>query len=248
MADLPTNLETLQDNADDIALVVDSISTAIEGRGGTLPENAGLRDFPGAITNIPDRFTPTEAQLAAMNSGITAEKVEKTDRIIMDDTETQDYYMQDSTPSNPSEGDYWITDEPIVSSDVSAMTGYVKAQTASAIATTDPLNEAIGKIEKKADDNTTGLNSKQNEVLGSWTAGSATTHSTPASTDTVLEALQKIDNNQRNDESNVSSVKSKTDRIIMDPNENTILYVQATQPTGNISEGSIWINTAVVNP
>lgn len=40
----------------------------------------------------------------------------------------------------------------------------------------------------------------------------------------------------------------KTDRIIMDDTEDTLLYVQATQPTGTISEGSIWINTAVVNP
>lgn len=47
----------------------------------------------------------------------------------------------------------------------------------------------------------------QNEVLGSWTAGTATTHSTPASTDTVLQALEKIDNNQRNDESNISSLQ-----------------------------------------
>lgn len=40
----------------------------------------------------------------------------------------------------------------------------------------------------------------------------------------------------------------KTDRIIMDDTENTLLFVQATQPTGTIPEGSIWINTAVVNP
>lgn len=46
--------------------------------------------------------------------------------------------------------------------------------------------------------------SKQNEVLGSWTAGQATSHSTPAGTDTVLQALQKIDNNQRLDETNIS--------------------------------------------
>ena len=47
--------------------------------------------------------------------------------------------------------------------------------------------------------------SKQNEVLGSWTAGSATSHSTPTGSDTVLQALQKIDNNQRLDETNISS-------------------------------------------
>jgi hypothetical protein len=40
-------------------------------------------------------------------------------------------------------------------------------------------------------------------VLGSWTAGTATSHVTPTGTDTVLQALQKIDNNQRNDETNI---------------------------------------------
>ena len=162
-----------------------------------------------------------------------------TDRIIMDGTETQDYYLQDSTPSNPSNGDYWFSDEPIVSSDVTAMTGYAKAQSASAIAVTDTLNEAVGKLEKKADDNTSALSSKQNEVLGSWTAGTATTHSTPASTDTVLEALQKIDNNQRNDEGNISSIKGKTDHIVTDSSSKTY-YLTPTTPV-NPQDGDIWI-------
>lgn len=39
----------------------------------------------------------------------------------------------------------------------------------------------------------------------------------------------------------------KIDRIIMDDTEDTLLFVQATQPTGTIPEGSIWINTAVSN-
>ena len=50
-------------------------------------------------------------------------------------------------------------------------------------------------------------NEYQTKVLGSWTAGSATSHSTPAGTDTVLEALEKIDNNQRLDENNISSIQ-----------------------------------------
>lgn len=43
----------------------------------------------------------------------------------------------------------------------------------------------------------------QTRTLGSWTAGTATSHVTPTGTDTVLQALQKIDNNQRNDETNI---------------------------------------------
>ena len=162
-----------------------------------------------------------------------------TDRIIMDGTETQDYYLQDSTPSNPSNGDYWFSDEPIVSSDVTAMTGYAKAQSASAIAATDTLNEAVGKLEKKADDNTSNLSSKQNQVLGSWTAGTETSHSTPVGTDTVLEALQKIDNNQRNDEGNISSIKGKTDHIVTDSSSKTY-YLTPTTPV-NPQDGDIWI-------
>lgn len=50
------------------------------------------------------------------------------------------------------------------------------------------------------------------------------------------------------DETNISGSKAITDRIIMDSTEDTLLYVQATQPTGTIPEGSIWINTAVVSP
>ena len=152
-----------------------------------------------------------------------------TDRIIMDGTETQDYYLQDSTPSNPSSGDYWFSDEPIVSSDVTAMTGYAKAQTAADVSTSDSLNVAVGKIEYKVD-------VKQNEVLGSWTAGTATSHSTPTGTDTVLQALQKIDNNQRLDESNISSIQ---DHIKFDSSSKTY-YLQQTQPASP-AEGDIWI-------
>lgn len=47
---------------------------------------------------------------------------------------------------------------------------------------------------------------KQDTVLGSWTPDTSATHQTPAGTDTVLEALQKIDRNQRADETNISSL------------------------------------------
>lgn len=45
----------------------------------------------------------------------------------------------------------------------------------------------------------------------------------------------------------ILNIKPKTDRIIMDDTEDTLLFVQATQPTGVIPENSIWINTAVSN-
>lgn len=41
----------------------------------------------------------------------------------------------------------------LASKDIGAMTGYAEASTGSAIATTDTLNQAIGKVEKRVDDN-----------------------------------------------------------------------------------------------
>ena len=46
-------------------------------------------------------------------------------------------------------------------------------------------------------------------------------------------------------QSNISSVKTKTDRILMNSTETTNVYIQATEPTGTIPEGSIWLDTAV---
>ena len=115
------------------------------------------------------------------------------------------------------------------SKDIGAMTNYAKAQSASAIATSDTLNQAVGKLEYKVD-------VKQNEVLGSWTAGTETSHSTPAGTDTVLQALQKIDNNQRLDESNISSFQS---HFTFSANSK-MYYLQPEQPS-NPSDGDIWI-------
>lgn len=56
--------------------------------------------------------------------------------------------------------------------------------------------------------------------------------------------VQQISTN----ETNISTVQTKTNRIIMDSTETTNVYIQATEPTGTIPEGSIWINTAVINP
>ena len=63
-------------------------------------------------------FTPTDAQLAAMNSGITSEDVEQIgtnesnisslyDHITFS-ANSKMYYLQPEQPSNPSDGDIWI--------------------------------------------------------------------------------------------------------------------------------------------
>ena len=51
----------------------------------------------------------------------------------------------------------------LASKDIGAMTGYVKAQTAGAIAASDTLNQAIGKVEKRVDDNETNILNIQDE-------------------------------------------------------------------------------------
>ena len=76
----------------------------------------------------------------------------------------------------------------------------------------------------------------QSEVLGSWTAGTETSHSTPTGTDTVLQALQKIDNNQRLDETNISSLQA---HLVFSANSK-MYYLQPEQPS-NPQDGDIWI-------
>jgi hypothetical protein len=55
------------------------------------------------------------------------------------------------------------------------------------------------------------------------------------------EDVEQISTNK----TNISNIQGKTNRIIMDSTESTNVYVQATQPTGTIPEGSIWFDTAV---
>lgn len=58
-----------------------------------------------------------------------------------------------------------------------AMTGYAKASSASAVATSDTVNTAIGKLEKKIDDKT----SNTGDITGSGTAGYLTKFDGPKS-------------------------------------------------------------------
>ena len=58
-------------------------------------------------------FTPTQAQLDAMNSGITEQRVQELEGI--DDTGDNyievngvKLYFGSTTPSNPSDGDWWL--------------------------------------------------------------------------------------------------------------------------------------------
>ena len=59
-------------------------------------------------------------------------------------------------------------------------------------------------------------------------------------TDTLNEAVGKVEYRVGQNESNISSIQDKTTRIVMDANESTILYFQSTQPS-NPQDGDVWI-------
>lgn len=106
---------------------------------------------------------------------------------------TDDVQNGDTVYVDSSEQMYMVIDDEHLSTE----TGY-KAYAAGT------ATRAIA--DKNGNDITTTY---QTQTLGSWTAGSATSHSTPAGTDTVLEALEKIDNNQRLDETNISNLQEQ---------------------------------------
>lgn len=76
----------------------------------------------------------------------------------------------------------------LTSLNIGAMTGYAKAQTGSAIATTDTLNQAIGKVEKRVDDNETNISNKigASDYASQNTGGTVRVWTTTDGTDTVL--------------------------------------------------------------
>ena len=119
-------------------------------------------------------------------------------------------------PSNPSEGDAYTVKYSGTSGTTPDGTEYVWG-----LDTDDNTYKWIGfspDTYSKAEVDSL-LSGKQNTIdsshklsadlssLPSWTAGTATSHSTPAANDTVLQVLQKIDNNQRLDESNISIIQ-----------------------------------------
>lgn len=98
-----------------------------------------------------------------------------------------------------------ITYGPDLSADqIVAMTGYAKATTAAAVSQGDTLNQAIGKIEKKADDNTSALSSKIDIANISTTV--------PASpTDNTVPSMKLIADEYVPNSSLVSGLATKAD-------------------------------------
>ena len=73
-------------------------------------------------------------------------------------------------------------------------------------------------------------------VLTGYTPGTSTSHRDIAATDTVNEAIQKLENNSALDETNISSLY---DHITFSANSK-MYYLQPEQPS-NPSDGDIWI-------
>lgn len=69
------------------------------------------------------------------------------------DAENETWYEDSSGGGGTSGG--------LASKDIGAMTGYTKASTGSAIATTDTLNQAIGKVEKRTEVNENNISTLQ---------------------------------------------------------------------------------------
>ena len=74
----------------------------------------------------------------------------------------------------------------VQSSNVVSMTGYAEASTADAISQGDTLNEAIGKLEKKADDNASAVADKIDKLTGATAGDIATVTATGEIADSAV--------------------------------------------------------------
>lgn len=166
------------------------LNAIAEGSGGgdsyTKAETDALL---GAKADIVDGTIPT--------SQIPAEVFERM-KVVADDTArfaltTSDVQNGDIVYVDATQLMYYVYDDTKLNVEAGYKT-FAAGTAAKAIA------------DKNGNDITTEY---QTKVLGSWTAGQATSHSTPTSSDTVLEALQKIDNNQRLDETNISTLSEQ---------------------------------------
>ena len=90
----------------------------IKSIGTGLSLNSGTGELTATGGGGGGGFTPTTAQLAAMNSGITAEKLQEDENSISSvqtktnyittDNASKAYYLTPTQPTNPQEGDIWI--------------------------------------------------------------------------------------------------------------------------------------------
>ena len=124
----------------------------------------------------------------------------------------------------------------LASKDIGAMTGYAKASSVSSITTNDTLNQAVGKLEK-------GLDGKQATIDSDHKLSADNVDDTSTTNKFATAAqLSQIGTNT----TNITSVQEKVvAHTAGGSNYDTIngirVYVSATQPTGDIPTGSLWI-------
>lgn len=124
----------------------------------------------------------------------------------------------------------------LASKDIGAMTGYAKASSAAAIATTDTLNQAVGKLEK-------GMDGKQATIDANNKLLSDLVDDTNATNKFATAAqLDQIETNKNDILSLQGKVKAHSEGgTDYDVINGIRVYVSSTAPTGDIPTGSLWI-------
>lgn len=121
----------------------------------------------------------------------------------------------------------------ITSANVTAMTGYTIAETASAISTSDTLNQAVGKLEKGLDgkEATIDANNKLDADL--------VDDSTSTNKFATAAQLTQITTNQTNINAQQNAIADGGNGYAL---VNGIrLYVASSAPTGTIPDGSVGV-------
>ena len=132
-----------------------------------------------------------------MNTKITVNSTQASERTNISDSENinsiigkiRKWFSDLGTAAFTNSTDYAAASHTQPSSTITAMTGYSKPQSTSAIAATDTLNEAIGKLEKAVDDAGGGLQPGNVDVS---TNSVTLTSSSPTATVTLSNATGAV--------------------------------------------------------
>lgn len=162
---------------------IDRLPTISVAKGGT-----GATTAADALKNLGLDATATELNYV---QGVTSSIQSQIDSKADDDHDHDDkYYTEDEVDkllagkSDEHNHPYAPTGHTHVTNDVTALTGYKIAKDAAAIAETDSLNVALGKIQKT-------LDTKAASSMAGYSKASSA--SAIATTDTVLTAIGKLE-------------------------------------------------------
>lgn len=124
----------------------------------------------------------------------------------------------------------------LASKDIGAMTGYEKPNATSSISTSDTLNQAVGKLEKALDGKQATIDAN-NKLSSDLVDDTNKTHKFA-----TQAQLDQIGTNENNILSIQGKVKAHSEGgTDYDVINGIRVYVSATQPTGDIPVGSLWI-------